>query len=407
MAYPQLRKQYYGDEAEYKKAYSDRYNSPESIKIDFDVKGRQAFFVQCDDVTRRMYSILRLDKKVSELCRSLPGIAWRQYSYKCLIDEIVVSNNIEGVHSSRKEIGQVLSRLGEQSRQQEKYLRFTGMVDKYFRLTKHEEIPLQNCRDIRTLYDEIVLQEVVAEDEDNRPDGKLFRKDQTTVRSATDKIIHAGLTPERRIIEAMEKALAFLHDESVEMLYRICLFHYMIEYIHPFYDGNGRLGRFIVSYCISNTLEPLLAFRLSEVIKKHIREYYQAFEDCNDPHNLGDLTPFLLMMLDMIESALKDLRDSLERKKISLERYYRAAGCIAGLEQKHMELYQVLIQASLFGELGISTQELKDVLHISYATLKKQLSLFEQAGLLLTQREGKAKFYSLDTEKLDAMRMQL
>lgn len=35
MAYPQLRKQYYGDEAEYKKAYSDRYNSPESIKIDF------------------------------------------------------------------------------------------------------------------------------------------------------------------------------------------------------------------------------------------------------------------------------------------------------------------------------------------------------------------------------------
>lgn len=407
MAYPQLRKLYYGDEAEYKKAYNERFESSESIKIDFDIKGQQAFFVQCDDVIRRMYSILRLDKKVTGLCRALPGIAWRQYSYKCLIDEIVVSNNIEGVHSSRKEIGQVLSQLGEQSRQKEKYLRFAGMVEKYSRLMRHEEIPLQSCRDIRTLYDEIVLREVVSEDEDNRPDGELFRKEQTTVRSVTDKIIHTGMTPERRIIEAMEKALVFLHDESVEALYRICLFHYMVEYIHPFYDGNGRLGRFIVSYCISNTLEPLLAFRLSEVIKKHLREYYQAFEDCNDPHNLGDLTPFLIMMLDMIESALRDLRDSLERKKISLERYYHAAGCIAGLEQKHMELYQVLVQASLFGELGISTQELEDVLRISYATLRKNLSIFEQAGLLVTKKEGKSKFYSLDTEKLDAMRMAL
>jgi prophage maintenance system killer protein len=40
----------------------------------------------------------------------------------------------------------------------------------------------------------------------------------------------------------MEKALKFLADGSVPPLFRICVFHYLLEYIHPFYDGNKRIG---------------------------------------------------------------------------------------------------------------------------------------------------------------------
>ena len=49
------------------------------------------------------------------LSAQLPDIAKEQYSRKCLIDEIVLTNKIEGVHSSRKEIGEVLDMLGERS----------------------------------------------------------------------------------------------------------------------------------------------------------------------------------------------------------------------------------------------------------------------------------------------------
>ena len=54
-------------------------------------------------------------KEVRALSAQLPDIAKEQYSRKCLIDEIVLTNKIEGVHSSRKEIGEVLDMLGERS----------------------------------------------------------------------------------------------------------------------------------------------------------------------------------------------------------------------------------------------------------------------------------------------------
>ena len=60
--------------------------------------------------------------------------------------------------------------------------------------------------------------------------------------------------------------------------------------------------------------QSLLSYRISETIKENIKEYYRAFKDCNDPHNLGDLTPFLLMMLRMILAALTELSGSLSRR---------------------------------------------------------------------------------------------
>lgn len=406
MAYEELRKLYYGDKDVYKQTYTERFSSDLTLKFDFEVKGKTAFMVECRDVIQPMYDILRLDKEVSELCDQLPDIAQQQYSRKCLIDEIVISNNIEGVYSSRKEIGQALSQLEEQSREKGKSVRFDGMVNKYAKLMRGEEVPLGTCQDIRMLYDEIVLTEVVEENKDNAPDGALFRKDQATVRSVTDRVIHTGLTPERKIIEAMDKALAFLRDDTVEELYRICLFHYMMEYIHPFYDGNGRLGRFILSYCISKTLTPLLAYRISEIIKENLKDYYNAFVVCNDPHSLGDLTPFLIMMLGMIKKAYLDLRDSLKRKLISWARYEYAVQQFARWDLKQSQICDLLIQAALFGELGISTQELMSAAGLSYGTMRKHLDAIAAHGLLVTVKEGKEKFYSINMEVLDNKLLQ-
>ena len=404
MAYTDLRKLYYVSEDEYKRAYSERFNSPAATRLDFTIAGRQAFFVQNDDVISKMYSILRLDKEVSKLCDRLPGKAKEQYSRKCLIDEIVITNNIEGVYSSRKEIGEALSMLEEQSNRKGKETRFLGMVNKYKKLLSKEHVPLETCQDIRDIYDELVLTEVVWEDAQNVPDGAIFRKDQTTIRSATDREIHRGITPESKIIETMEKALCFLNDSAIDQMYRICLFHYMLEYIHPFYDGNGRLGRFILSYCISENLTSLLAFRISETIKENIKSYYDAFMTCNDPHNLGEVTPFLVMMLDMIEKAAIELKESLYRKLTSWGRYVRLTNVLkdSNIEQMNL-LYSVLIQAALFGEQGISTKELISVMEVSYGTLKKKLAIVQEQGLLLSIMNGKEKYYRMDIDALDNM----
>ena len=403
MAYQELRKLYYKDPTIYKETYAARLSSEDTVLLDFYVGEKQAFFVQNTDVLKLALQIERIDKEVRSLGAKLPGVAKKQYSRKCLIDEIVLTNKIEGVHSSRKEIGDVLETLEERSVKVGKKRRFHGLVNKYLKLMIHEPVTLDSCADVRAIYDELFLNEVISEDPMHAPDGKIFRKELSEVRSAADKVIHRGLMPESRIIEAMEQALRFLRDGSIDLLSRLCIFHYMIEYIHPFYDGNGRLGRFIVSYYLTESLDPLLAYRISETIKENIKAYYEAFEICNDPRNLGDLTPFLLMMLRMIHSAIQELKGSLARR---LERWSRYEKLVQSFEEvgenlKLMQLYSVLLQASLFSERGISMRELQETLSMSYNTIKKLLGQIDERKLLCVSESMKPKYYEICLDRLD------
>lgn len=404
MAYKELKSLYYGTDEAYAQEYLNRFNSPEAIKLNFYIGKSQAFFLQNTEVLMLAYRIAKLDKAISKLCDDLPGVAINQYSKKCLIDEIVITNKIEGVRSTRKEIGDALVVLETQSSQKGKRQRFLGLVNKYFKLMQYEQVSLKSCKDIRDIYDEVFLEEVVFEDPANAPDGTLFRKNPVSIRSAADRKIHEGLMPETRIIEAMEQALSFLNEESVDGLFRACIFHYLIEYIHPFYDGNGRLGRFILSCGIANELSPLISFRISETIKEKINTYYKAFKICNDHRNQGDLTPFLLMQLDMILNAMQDLEKSLLEKLTTWNKYER-------IIERHfrrtdlLTLSSYLIQAALFSERGISMQELQQNMKYSPYMIKKLMEKIP-VNLVVIKKKGNFKFYSFNLEELDSIALQ-
>ena len=405
MAYAELKKFYYSDEKVYVQEYLDRFNSENAVKINFYIGDSQAFFIRNVDVMTLAYKIATLDKTIGILCNRLPGIAKSQYSKKCLIDEIVITNKIEGVHSSRQEISDALDILETQSIAKGKRNRFIGLVNKYLKLITSEKITLNNSQDIRDIYDEVFLEEVIAEDPNNEPDGRLFRKSSVSVYSETGKALHNGLMPEEKIIEAMEQALQFLSDDTIIELFRICIFHYFIGYIHPFYDGNGRLGRFLFSYGISKTLTPLISFRISETIKENIKEYYKAFTQCNDIRNRGDITPFLLMQLKMIYLAMIDLEKALNEKHSMWMKYEKIINSHYNSDKSLRKLYSYLIQAAMFGEVGITMQELQDNLKLSSYMIRNLMKKIPEE-LMVVQKKSNFKFYSLNLEKLDSLSFQ-
>lgn len=402
MKYETLRKLYYSSKEEYLSEYQNRINLNSTIKFDFNIGENQAFFVQTQEVIDLLSKILRLDKKILSIKSGLPKIAIRQFSNRCLIDEIILTNRIEGVQSTRKEISEVLDDLEEKITLNNKKKRFNGMILRYLRLSNNIDLILDTCTDMRKLYDEIVLQEVIDEEPKHYPDGELFRKELSSVHTVTGKIIHNGVYPEEKIKESIMKAITFLKDDSIESLYRISIFHYLIEYIHPFYDGNGRLGRYILSDFLSKELDPLIAYRISYTILDNIKEYYQAFEECNDSHNLGDVTPFLIMMLTMIHTSMARLSGALESRKIKFDRYKKVIAILPCRPQRNAdEFYYLLLQASLFSEKGITTKELEKYLKSSYGTIKKDIDFLKEKGLLITQNEGRKLFYQFDLKKFD------
>lgn len=384
---------------DYKEEYEYRFNDENTIHLPVNIGDNTAFICQTPEIYKRIISIERLDKNVSELYFSFPDIAIDQFTTRCLIDEILLTNDIEGVHSTRKEIGEILQDLSTHNKRN----RFVGLIAKYVMLERRQPMSFKTCQDIRKVYDDIFYEEIKANDPENLPDGEIFRRSGVEVQSDAQRVIHKGLMPESRIIETFEQSLSVLNDNDIDIFIRIAVFHYLFGYIHPFYDGNGRTSRFISSYLLSRELTPLIGFRLSYTIKENISKYYKAFEVCNDPHNKGELTPFVDMFLSIVEISMQQLLETLEEKKQKWDYYWKRIKLLPSADKANMfKLYDVLIQASLFSNIGIGRDELIKHMGLSENTVRNRLKLIPDIMLIENRQKGK-KYYLLNLEEADKL----
>ena len=155
MEYTLLSKTYYADKEHYEEKYNSLKNGGFSTSLAFDIGKWEAFFVNLPEFNNVITKIYKGFSELQQLIHQLPQVAYNQYARKCLIDEIMLTNDIEGIYSTRKEIIDALEKNSDSSESQK---RFEGLVKKYALLLyeNNKLIPLDSCQDIRDLYDEIV-----------------------------------------------------------------------------------------------------------------------------------------------------------------------------------------------------------------------------------------------------------
>lgn len=395
MNYTPLSKLYYKDKAHYEEIYQNRLHSESSVRFNFSITEHPAFFQYNSEMLLLTSAIYQKNAELIQLKHSLPSIALEQFRLSCLIDEIKITNEIEGVHSTRKEINDILQAKMENSLNQ----RLFGLVKKYD-LLSIDDLSISTCADIRTIYDELVLPEVISEDHDNVPDGLYFRQNSVMVYDEHMKCIHHGVMPETKIISLMDESLKTLNDSKTPLLIGVSFFHYMFGYIHPFYDGNGRTSRFISSYLLAKGLDALVSYNLSYTIKKNIKQYYRAFQTVNDPKNKGDITPFILSFLEILLEAVTNLCDRLTDKNEKLSYYMQQIQSLS-TDQTTCAIMTVLIQNTLYGFKGISVVELSHICEYSESTVRNILKKLEEQLLLRTSKDGRKLLYDLDLDILN------
>ena len=397
MEYELLSKIFYKKPTEYESIYDARFNSEASIKLPIKIHENVGFIFNTNEITKLLVKIYKTINKINLLRTHLPNIAINSYIIKSLKDEIALTNEIEGVRSTRKEIEDAIDSI-----KNDKNARFKGLVDKYFKLISNEIIPLNNCEDIRTIYDALVLPEIEKE---NLPDGILFRKEPVQVVSATQKEKHRGIMPESKIIESLDLCLDFLKNNDIDSLIKISAFHYLFGYIHPFYDGNGRTSRFISSYLIKNELDILLALKLSYTVKNNINKYYKAFDVCNDRKNKGDITFFVVTFLELLSQAPDDLYTKIADLNDQLNYYNNIINMLVNekvLNDKQAKCIFILCQNRLFDDTYMNMNTLTELLEKSDTTTRKILKSLESKNLLVKSRNKNQYLYSANLDSLSS-----
>lgn len=398
--YISLSKIYYSDPKNYEKLYLEKFNNEVSEHIKFSNFSSELFFLYTKNIANLLNDIQKNNGLVIRLCEILPEVAVESFRRKCLIDEILQTNEIEGVHSTRKEIYSILEKPSSQKR-------FNGIVNKYLKLS--EETKIEKSEDVRKIYDQLVSNEIKSDNTNSVLDGEIFRKDPVGIYTVTGKELHKGIHPENKIIESMNEAITILHSEKINPLIAITIFHYLFGYIHPFYDGNGRTSRFISSYYFSKELNQLIGYRLSYTIKQNIKLYYDAFDVTNQKTNKGDLTYFIEAFLDILYKSMVNLVSALKGRKEKLDFYSEKLKEIVNVRfsedqkvaKEEFGLIFVLIQASLFSDNGLSLYELAKIIGKSIGTTRQLINNEKIRDLISINTEKRKFYYSANCKVLE------
>ena len=178
--------------------------------------------------------------------------------------------------------------------------------------------------------------------------------------------------PADRVKPLMKDLFSYLCQEEETPLIKSCVFHYEMEFIHPFVDGNGRMGR-LWQTLILMQYNPLFAYLpVESVVKENQQDYYKALREAD---KRGNSTPFIEYMLSAIDQALAE---QLNQRQSPLS------------AEERIVLYKVVAQKENFSR--------KDYLHhfrsISTATASRDLKLGVTKKVLKIKGDKRTAVYS-------------
>ena len=204
-----------------------------------------------------------------------------------------------------------------------------------------------------------------------------FRRSQNWIGGASIK--DAVFVPpiHNTIHEYMSDLEKFVHDEDFFFpdLLKIALIHYQFETIHPFLDGNGRVGRLMITlYLVEKGILKKPILYLSEFFEKNRSLYYHNLNEVRTQDNL--LQWFKFFLVGIIETAKKSI--ATFKKILALQEESQLKVQSLGSRSAKGQL----LLKSLFNKPMTNVQQIKEVTELSKPSVYKLIEDFERFGIL-------------------------
>ncbi|MBQ0062412.1 MAG: Fic family protein [Prevotella sp.] len=187
--------------------------------------------------------------------------------------------------------------------------------------------------------------------------------------------------PADRVPQLMGDLFDWLKHGKDHLLIRSCVFHYEFEFIHPFADGNGRMGRLWQSLILGH-LHPLFEhLPIENMVFANQQEYYDAIATST---RIADSGPFINFMLGEILKTLKSHQGE-ELNKVPNK-----------VPDKVPNKSELSVLALLMKDGGLTMMQLAKKMHLSESGIKKILASLKSLGLIVRIGSNKTGYWQVN-----------
>lgn len=378
--------------------HQKRYNN--SVKLPFEIEVKNKKFDSYYNMDAQLTQLLMDIKEQVSIFGELIKHDAPLTNY--LLDEVVKNeimntNLIEGVHSSRQDIDLVLQELIPKGKRIDEY----KLVQAYLKIARAEDYEINDIKQLSYLYKELF--EDLLSDKDKIKPEMLFRNDKVGIYKG-NKLIHSGIDS-GRLEEVMEKLIDYMNNDiSSHIIIKVAVFHFFFGYYHPFFDANGRTNRFVTSYYLSKDIG-LCGVLISNSLVENKDTYYKLFEETEDMFNRGDMNYFIYGFIDNIHESIKIFNENLRSNMKFFSKIYKK------LNDKYPQKNQSVKKEILFyivrgyvfsDENTFTSKELTKVFEKSKSTIKTKIDeLCELEYIVQVNKVGNEYIYKLNENNKD------
>lgn len=209
-----------------------------------------------------------------------------------------------------------------------------------------------------------------------------FRLGDVGVYDSEGVIVHLGARPQF-VPTLTDELFEWAKKSQISPIVKSCIVHFELEIIHPFEDGNGRMGRLWQSLILSKWNSIFEWLPVESVIYEYQQGYYDALTISNNANDSTFFTEF------MLEAILKSLEEYKVKDKGSNNQHLQLS-----LKPRELEVYQI-IKEYLEQNSQMANSKAKEILGTSEATSRRYLNKFVEHGLLKVSGTTRDRLYRL------------
>ncbi len=339
-----------------------------------------------DDTLRRLHEFDLNMGGILEAGSLIPNEDKNRYLLSSIMEEAIASSQLEGAVTTREEAKKMLRTQRKPRNHSEKMILNNYLTMRKILETKHHKMTPALLLDIHATITKDTLS-------DPEKEGHFRQNDEVRVEDVTTGEVFYIPPAQKHLDQLIADFCAFANEETssefIHPIIRATILHFLVGYIHPFADGNGRTARAVFYwYLIAKGYWLIEFMSISRIILQSNVQYAKAYLHTELDDN--DLTYFINYQLKALDLAFKSLQSYIARKmreKRALFEVVRAEG----INERQMELLRKLMTD---GQKALTIKEVQHLFEVVYQTARTDLLDLASRGFLEAKTVGnKLVFY--------------